>query len=51
MLHTSYMENCCCRGCEFEAGMSSGRGEDFTVPMTEKFEGPREETVKYGEKL
>jgi hypothetical protein len=31
--------------------MSSGRGEEYTVPETQKFEGPGENTVKYGEKL
>ena len=47
MPHTSYMENCCCRGCEFETGMASGRGSEYTVPETEKFEGPGTETIKY----
>ena len=51
MLHTSSMENCCCRGCEFKVGMASGKGEDYTVPETTKFEGLGAETVKYGEKL
>ena len=51
MLHTSSMENCCCRGCEFKAGMASGRDDSYTVPETVKFEGPGAETVKYGEKL
>ena len=45
------MENCCCRGCEFETGMASGKGSEYTVPETEKFEGPGEVTTKYGEKL
>jgi hypothetical protein len=31
--------------------MASGKGEDYTVPETTKFEGPGAETVKYGEKL
>jgi hypothetical protein len=51
MLHTSCMENCCCRGCEFKVGMAAGRPENYTVPETTKFEGPAAETVKYGEKL
>ena len=51
MLHTIGMDNCCCKGCAFNAGTAT-RGDDaYTVPESTKFEGPAAETVKYGEKL
>lgn len=48
--HTICMNNCCCRGCEFKAGLAAGKDDGYTVPETIKFEGPGMDTVKYGEK-
>jgi hypothetical protein len=51
------MENCCCRSCEFNAGTSSRGDAEYAIsqggamPYDSKFDGPGEETVKYGEKL
>ena len=57
MPHTSYMEKCCCRGCEFNAGTSvrgdalyAVQSEKDPMPYSVKFDGPGEDTVKYGEK-
>jgi hypothetical protein len=50
------MENCCCRGCEFNLGTSVRGDRTYSVtpegemPYSQKFDGPGEDTVKYGEK-
>ncbi len=57
IVHTRCMENCCCRSCEFNAGTSSRGDAEYAIsqggamPYDSKFDGPGEETVKYGEKL
>lgn len=56
MPHTSPMKNCCCRGCEFNVGTSVRGDGEYTItsrgemPLSQKFDGPGAETVKYGEK-
>ena len=57
MPHTSYMEKCCCRGCEFNAGTSvrgdalyAVQSEKDPMPYSVKFNGLGEDTAKYGEK-